>query len=116
MARLDGKVIVVTGASGALGSAVARAAEAAGARVARLDQATGRMSGELAYEGLDLANETATTAAMADIAAKVGAIDGLANIAGGFVWSENADSPAEVWERMFRLNILTAVTASRAAL
>ena len=116
MAKLDGKVIAVTGASGALGSAVARAAEAAGGRVARLDQATGRMSGELVYEGLDLADEAATRAAMADIAAKCGGIDGLTNIAGGFVFSPNADSGAEVWERMFRINLLTALTASRAAL
>ena len=116
MARLDGKVIVVTGASGALGSAVVRAAEAAGARVARVDQATGRMSGDLVYEGVDLADEPATRRAFDDIAAKAGGIDGLANIAGGFLWSPNADSPAEVWERMFRINVLTAVTACRAAL
>jgi NAD(P)-dependent dehydrogenase (short-subunit alcohol dehydrogenase family) len=116
MARLDGKTIVVTGASGALGSAVARAAEGAGARVARVDQASGRMSGDLVYEGLDLTDEAATGAAFADIAAKCGAIHGLANIAGGFIWSPNADSPAQVWERMFRINLMTAVTASRAAL
>src|SRR5689334_949996 len=116
MAKLDGKVIVVTGASGALGSAVVRAAEGAGARVARVDQATGRMSGELVYEGVDLADEPATRRAFDDIASKAGGVDGLANIAGGFLWSPNADSPADVWERMFRVNVLTAVTACRSAL
>jgi NAD(P)-dependent dehydrogenase (short-subunit alcohol dehydrogenase family) len=53
---------------------------------------------------------------MADIVAKAGKIDGLVNIAGGFVWQTVADSPAKVWEQMFRINLLTAVTASRAAM
>lgn len=116
MAKLDGKVVVVTGASGMLGTAVTTAAELAGARVARVDQASGRLAGELTYEGVDLTDEAATARAFADIAASCGAIDGLANIAGGFVLSANADSPAQVWERMFRTNLITAVTSTRAAL
>jgi NAD(P)-dependent dehydrogenase (short-subunit alcohol dehydrogenase family) len=113
---LDNKVIVVTGALGVLGSSVAAAAEQAGARVARLDQATTGNAGDLIFQGLDLTDETATAKAMADIVAKAGKIDGLVNIAGGFVWQTVADSPAKVWEQMFRINLLTAVTASRAAM
>lgn len=117
MGKLDGKVVVLTGASGVLGSAVAHAAGAAGARVARIDQATGRIGdGDLVYEGVDLADETATRRVFTDIAVTAGGIDGLANIAGGFISSRNAQSDAAVWERMFRVNLLTAVTASRAAL
>ncbi len=116
MGMLDNKVIVVTGALGVLGSSVAAAAEQAGARVARLDQATTGNAGDLIFQGLDLTDETATAKAMADIVAKAGKIDGLVNIAGGFVWQTVADSPAKVWEQMFRINLLTAVTASRAAM
>jgi NAD(P)-dependent dehydrogenase (short-subunit alcohol dehydrogenase family) len=95
---------------------VASAAEAAGARVARLDYAKNEIGGELVFQGLDITDEAATRAVMADIAAICGGIDGLVNVAGGFAWSQVADSPAEVWESMFRINLLTAVTASRAAL
>ncbi|HTX48210.1 MAG TPA: SDR family NAD(P)-dependent oxidoreductase [Caulobacteraceae bacterium] len=113
---LAGKTIAVTGAFGVLGRAVASAAEAAGARVARLDAAKTDASGDLVFEGLDLTDEPATTAAMAEIARAAGGLHGLVNVAGGFTWQTVADSPAEVWEAMFRINLMTAVTASRAAL
>ena len=113
---LEGRTVVVTGALGALGSVVADAAEAAGAKVARLDHAKASARRELLFDGLDLADEAATTAAMAQIAERCGGIDGLVNIAGGFAWHTLTDAPAAVWEQMFRLNLLTAVTATRAAL
>ncbi|MDP1882995.1 MAG: NAD-dependent epimerase/dehydratase family protein, partial [Bradyrhizobium sp.] len=40
---MDGKVVIVTGASGALGRVVAEAAVARGARVAGLDHAAARV-------------------------------------------------------------------------
>jgi NAD(P)-dependent dehydrogenase (short-subunit alcohol dehydrogenase family) len=113
---LDGRTIVVTGALGVLGSVVADAAEAAGAKVARLDQAKAQGPRELLFDGLDLTDEAATTAAMGDVAQRCGGIDGLVNIAGGFTWATLADAPAAVWDRMFRINVLTAVTATRAAM
>jgi NAD(P)-dependent dehydrogenase (short-subunit alcohol dehydrogenase family) len=113
---LEGRTIVVTGALGVLGSAVGDAAEAAGAKVARLDQAKASARRELLFDGLDLTDEAATTEAMAAIAERCGGIDGLVNIAGGFTWRTLADAPGSVWEQMFRINLLTAVTATRAAL
>ena len=113
---LEGRTIVVTGAMGALGTAVALAAEAAGAKVARLDYAKAKAPGELVFDGLDLTDEAATTKTMAAIVERAGGIDGLVNIAGGFAFHKLADAPAQVWEQMFRINLLTAVTATRAAL
>ena len=113
---LEGRTIVVTGAMGALGTAVALAVEAAGAKVARLDYAKAKAPGELVFDGLDLTDEAATTRAMAAIAERAGGIHGLVNIAGGFSFHKLADAPAQVWEQMFRINLLTAVTATRAAL
>ena len=113
---LEGRTVVVTGALGVLGASVADAAEAAGAKVARLDQARAGASRELLFDGLDLTDEAATAAAMATVAERCGGIDGLVNIAGGFTFATLADAPATVWERMFRINLLTAVTATRAAL
>jgi NAD(P)-dependent dehydrogenase (short-subunit alcohol dehydrogenase family) len=113
---LQGRTIVVTGALGVLGSTVADVAEAAGAKVARLDQASASARRELLFDGLDLTDEAATTAAMAQVAERCGGIDGLVNIAGGFIWRPLAEAPGAVWEQMFRINLLTTVTATRAAL
>jgi NAD(P)-dependent dehydrogenase (short-subunit alcohol dehydrogenase family) len=116
MGALSGKTIVVTGALGVLGRSVAGAAEAAGARVAHVDHVKTEQSGELIFHGVDLTDEAATGATMAQVARVTGGIDGLVNIAGGFVYSAVSDSPAKLWESMFRLNLLTAVNASRAAM
>jgi len=116
MAELHGRVIVVTGAGGALGSSVSSALERAGARVARHDHADPGTGGDLVFGGMDLTDEAASRQAMSEIAAKSGRIGGLVNIAGGFVWRTLADGSAADWERMFRINLLTAVSASRAVL
>lgn len=116
MAELEGRVIVVTGALGALGSAVSSALEQAGTRVARIDQAGAASPADLVFGGLDLTDEAASRQAMSEIAARCGRIDGLANIAGGFVWRTLADGSAADWEQMFKINLITAVSASRAVL
>jgi NAD(P)-dependent dehydrogenase (short-subunit alcohol dehydrogenase family) len=116
MAELEGRVVVVTGALGALGSAVSSALERAGARVARVDRAGAASPADLVFGALDLTDKAASRQAMSEIAARCGRIDGLANIAGGFVWRTLADGSAADWERMFRINLLTAVSASRAVL
>jgi len=113
---LEGRTIVVTGALGALGRTVAEVLEAAGAKVAHFDHVKADVSGELIFDGLDLTDEAATTAAMAAVVKRCGGIDGLVNIAGGFTYATLADAPASVWDQMFRINLVTAVTATRAAL
>jgi NAD(P)-dependent dehydrogenase (short-subunit alcohol dehydrogenase family) len=112
------KVIVITGAFGVLGRAVAEAATAEGARVAMLDLKTAPQSftePELAIAA-DITNQDAATRAMAQVRAKAGRIDALLNIAGGFVWEKFNDGATATWERMFTLNLKTALTATRAAL
>jgi len=84
--------------------------------VARLDRAKITTPRDLVFDGLDLTDEMATTAAMTAIVERCGGIDGLVNIAGGFAWHTLADAPAKLWDDMFRINLVTAVTASRAAL
>jgi NAD(P)-dependent dehydrogenase (short-subunit alcohol dehydrogenase family) len=84
--------------------------------VARIDHAKSAAPRDLLFDGLDLTDEAVTVAAMRTIAERCGGIDGLVNIAGGFTWATLADAPARVWEQMFRINLVTAVTATRAAL
>ena len=116
------RVIVLTGAFGVLGKALARAAAAAGARIALVDFAKavpeGLPAGDkvMMLAGVDLGDPAQATAAMGAVADRFGGIDALLNIAGGFIWQTVQDSTAETWSRMYRLNVVTATNACRAAI
>ncbi|WP_373077415.1 SDR family NAD(P)-dependent oxidoreductase [Zhongshania sp.] len=115
--ELKDKVIVVTGALGTLGRAVSAAAAATGATVVAVDCVGGEpAAGVLSSPALDLSDAKATEQAFAAIAAKHGRIDALVNIAGGFCWETLADGAIDSWDRMYQLNVRTAVNASKAAL
>jgi NAD(P)-dependent dehydrogenase (short-subunit alcohol dehydrogenase family) len=112
------KTIVITGAFGVLGRAAAELAAQQGARVAMLDVKVSAQSvttPELAI-AVDLTDLKATTRAMQSVRATTGAIDALLNIAGGFAWENVSDGDVATWERMFALNLKTALTATKAAL
>jgi NAD(P)-dependent dehydrogenase (short-subunit alcohol dehydrogenase family) len=116
---MQGKVVVVTGAFGALGVAVTERARAMGARAALIDYASAPANlrtDPLVIGGVDLSKMEDATAAMARVRENAGRIDALLNIAGGFVWSTLEDGDDATWERMHRINLKTAVNASRAAL
>jgi NAD(P)-dependent dehydrogenase (short-subunit alcohol dehydrogenase family) len=114
------KVVVVTGGFGVLGRAVAEAALAAGAYVAlpgreQADKIAAR-DRLLVLGGVDLTEFTATKQAFEAVAARFGRIDALANIAGGFQFQKLDDGDLAAWSEMFRMNLLTAATAAKAAL
>ena len=111
------RVIAVTGGHGVLGKAVVEAALAQGCRVAVIDHAGGHAvpDGVLELGGVDLTDPAAAQAAMDAVVARFGRLDALLNIAGGFVW-QTTDDAEPAWEKMFRLNLTTALNASRAAL
>jgi NAD(P)-dependent dehydrogenase (short-subunit alcohol dehydrogenase family) len=121
---MRGKTIVVTGGFGALGRVVAEAAAARGASVAVLDHAPGPpegMSGGLGPDalmigGLDLSSADAAMKAMDDVKAKFGRLDALFNVAGGFQWETVEGGKDESWQRMYALNLMTALNACSAAL
>ena len=52
---------------------------------------------------------------MGAVKAKFGRIDALLNIAGGFQWERVEDGEAESWDRVFALNLKTALNACKAA-
>ena len=116
---MQDKVVVITGAFGQLGRVVAAQAAAQGIRVAALDHAPEPPAGfEAAYArgGLDLSDEAQATAALDAVAAELGRVDALVNIAGGFVWETIEGGQVSTWNRLHRLNLMTALNASRAAL
>jgi NAD(P)-dependent dehydrogenase (short-subunit alcohol dehydrogenase family) len=117
------RVVVVTGAFGALGSAVARAFGQTGARLALIDVA--QPSAELQHEfagphvllgGADLSSEEATRKAMAAISMRCGGIDVLCNIAGGFRWEKIEDGDVGTWDSLYAMNLRSALVATKCAL
>jgi NAD(P)-dependent dehydrogenase (short-subunit alcohol dehydrogenase family) len=119
--NLTGKAIAITGAFGSLGAAVVRAALAQGATVAAIDRVAAprdaaTLAGARLYGDVDLGNADAAKATFARIADDLGGLDGLVNIAGGFAWETLADGSLETWDRLYTLNLRTAVAASQAAL
>ena len=116
---LQEKVIVVTGASGALGKVVAETALARDARVAAIDFAAtqaGPAPQRLELGGVDLTDAAQAKTAIDAAAAHFGGIDALINIAGGFAFETVADGDPKTWARMYALNVTTALNASRAAI
>jgi len=113
------KVVVVTGASGALGRVVVGAAIARGARVAAVDHSAPQSPdtpSQIAFGGVDLADAKQATATIDVIAARLGRIDVLVNIAGAFAFETVADGDTSTWQRLYGINLLTALNASRACI
>jgi len=116
---MDGKVIVVTGALGALGRVVTDAALARGARVASVDHAPTQVpatANQFELGGVDLTDAAAARKAIDAAASHFGKIHALINIAGGFSWETVAEGDPKTWQRMYALNVTTALNASRAAI
>ena len=116
-ARTNERVVVVTGGHGVLGRAVVEAALSLGLKVALIDHATGQGAPEGALEiaGVDLTDAAAAEHALARVVEQLGRVDAVLNIAGGFVW-QTTDDEKPAWDRMFALNLTTALNASRSAL
>jgi NAD(P)-dependent dehydrogenase (short-subunit alcohol dehydrogenase family) len=116
---LSKKVLVVTGADGALGQAVAATLSGYGARLALLSHSAGGaalMPGAWQYAGVDLTLDTAARSAMERVAKDAGRVDGLINIAGGFRWEKMSEGTIDGWDAMYKLNLRTAVNSCQAAL
>lgn len=117
---LSGKVLVVTGADGALGQAVAATLGAYGAKLALITRAGAAPrtlpAGARHYGGIDLALEPAARSAVEQIARDAGRIDGLINVAGGFRWEKLNEATIDSWDAMYKLNLRTAVVSCQAAL
>ncbi|MDA9501242.1 SDR family oxidoreductase [Bradyrhizobium sp. CCBAU 11357] len=116
---MQGKVIIVTGALGALGKVVAETAQSRGARIAGIDHAPSQLSAtpeHIVMGGVDLSDAAQAKNAVDAAAKHFGRLDALINIAGGFAFETVGDGDIATWQRMHALNVLTALNASRAAL
>ncbi len=108
-----GQVVVVTGATGNLGSAVVRAFAAEGARVVLVDRSPERaeqLAAEIGGETLVVLADLGVTASVDQlieaVVARFGHIDVLAHTVGGFEAGATVHgSDYEVMERMLNLNV-----------
>ena len=120
--EFDGRSVMVTGATGNLGRAVADAFAAGGARLAliardpaKLDALYGPADETRLHLRADLADGAALTQAAADAVARFGAIDALAHVAGGFAMGDPVHETADdVWERMMDMNARATLNIARA--
>ncbi|MEP6625382.1 MAG: SDR family NAD(P)-dependent oxidoreductase, partial [Acidimicrobiia bacterium] len=98
------RVVVVTGASGGIGSAIGAAFTALGDIVVGLDL----------LDGFDVTDPSACTEASARIERDHGRIDVLCNNAGISAVGDVVQSTPEEWERVFAVNVFGAANMSRA--
>ena len=118
----SGKTVMVTGASGNLGRAVAAAFAAAEANLALVDRHRDKLEAAYGEENerrlfaiADLLDQKQVDAAAASIRARYGRIDVLCNIAGGFRMGEPVHRTADAdWSFLFDVNARTFLHAVRA--
>jgi NAD(P)-dependent dehydrogenase (short-subunit alcohol dehydrogenase family) len=116
---MDGKIIVVTGALGALGRVVVNSALAKGAKVAGIDYAASTIqpaAARIELGGIDLTDATAANKAIEAAVAHFGKLDALINIAGGFAYETVVEGDPKTWQQMYALNVLTALNTCRSAI
>lgn len=110
--------VIVTGGLGVLGRSVGAELAARGARVALVDRAAHAevAAVELVVGSVDLGDPASAAAAFAHVAQSLGGIDAIVNVAGGFQWETLEGGSIDTWDRMYTMNLRTAVIACREVL
>jgi NAD(P)-dependent dehydrogenase (short-subunit alcohol dehydrogenase family) len=116
MTDLEGLKALVTGGASGIGLATARLLTDRGARVAVLDLNPDGIPEPLICVRADVADDTATRAAVEHAAITLGGLDILVNNAGIGAQGSIEDNPDEQWHRVFDVNVLGLVRVTRAAL
>lgn len=118
MGSLDGKVAVVTGAGGGIGSAIVAELAAGGASVAAWDldgdsakRATDGLDGALDVEA-DVTSRASVEAALAETERRLGPVSILVNNAGIDQIERFLESSEPTWEQIVAVNFLGTVRCS----
>src|SRR5580698_5307647 len=98
--RLKNKIVLVTGAAGAIGSAITAAVAAQGGTAIKSDLA-GRADID---HGLDVTSEADWTRAIGEIERGHGRLDGLVNAAGIIAVGTVEDTELATWRRVMAIN------------
>ncbi len=123
MFSLDGRVALVTGASGGIGGAIAAALHAAGATVAlsgtrvdALEAAAAGLEGRTSVHAADLADPAAPAALVRAVEERHGALDIMVNNAGLTRDGLALRMRDEDWQRVLDVDLSAPFRLSRAAL
>lgn len=126
MFDFSGKVVLVTGAAGNLGLAVAQGFHDAGAKLVVVDLSVERLrqayaawesAGRALLLAVDLTREKSVEEMARQAESTYGRVDVLANVAGGFLMGPRLhETPVNDWEFMIRLNAESVFLSSRAIL
>ncbi|MGH8539426.1 MAG: SDR family NAD(P)-dependent oxidoreductase [Stenotrophobium sp.] len=119
---LENKVVMITGAAGNLGQAVATAFAAARTKLALVDISDAILHTAYPQAGAghflaaaDLMNSASTADAVSSIVSHYGRLDAVCNIAGGFRMGPAVhETPAELWRLMLDLNAGTLLNVAHA--
>lgn len=122
MNQFEGKVVVLTGAAGNLGVAVAGAFANAGATLVLIDvnepslkRAYQDDSARLHLLALDILDPLAVASGLKVPLEKLGRVDVLCNLAGGFrMGTPVHDTPAETWKFLMDLNAVSILHMTQA--
>lgn len=119
-----GKVVIVTGAAGNVGSALATLLASRGAHIAAVDTVRDRLeavvaglpgTGHQALSAYDLTDAIATGSLVSHVVSTFGRLDAVGTTVGGFAMAKLADAGLDHWETMFALNVKTTWNIYRAA-
>lgn len=123
MSEFANAVVVITGAAGNLGRAVARSFAAQGSHLALLDRSQegieaviGACEGQASATAFptDLVEPARVERTIADVVARYGRVDVLANIAGGFTMGPLIqDTTDRDWDFMMNLNVRSVFNLCR---
>jgi len=127
MSGLKDKVIIITGASGNLGRAVATRVQAQGARMVLVERSDDHLKAAFGAlkdssqhwlaGGVDMTDPRAVDAMAAEAHKRLGRIDGLVNTVGGFRGGKPVhEADLAEWDFMYDINVRTALHACRAVI
>ncbi len=117
MASLDGKVVLITGASGGLGAAVTQAFLAAGGSVVVVASKWPNPPEGTTALGADLSSEAGCTGVVSSTLDRFGRVDALMHLVGGFAGGSSIEAtPLDEFDRMMTINFRTALNMLRAVL
>ena len=121
---MENRVALVTGGTGALGTAVTMDLLRTGARVATtyrdetewvaLEKLAAERRDCLRGAKVDLTNATEVEGLVGDVASRWQRVDFLVCVAGGFAAGKSYKTDEQIWDKMFNLNLRTVVVCLRA--
>lgn len=111
-------VVLITGAAGALGRAVAQRLAADGARLVLFDRDAATLKQlfpQAVAEAVDIVDEAAVAAGVQRALQALGRLDAVVHVAGGFEMGETVDALSRAsWDRMMALNAWSFVALAKA--